>query len=167
MTDHTLAPQPDLWGRSLFCEDVRRELSGQISLIGCYTSGIETPKFPAILPKLAVYVEIVQSASIPRRELVVRGFLPGAGADKPFFESKAFEEGTDVIRVAHVDSTDDLYPGDRIFRAVTVAIVSPIRLTQSGRILVRAFDREHYYPLGSMAVTGPSDDDGSLTATDA
>lgn len=166
MTNHTLAPQPNVWGRALFCEDVRRETSGQISLIGCYTSGIATPKLPVILPKLAVYVELMQMASVARREMMVRGYLPGATADKPFFESRVFVEGEVVIQTPNLDVVDDLYPGDRIVRAVTVAICSPIRLTRSGRIIVRAFDDEHYYPLGSMAVTGPPDDEGSVVATD-
>ena len=65
MIEFRRAEQPARWGRVLFAEDVRVEASGQFSIIGCYPEGVSVAKFPAFLPKLAIYIEVVEDASLP------------------------------------------------------------------------------------------------------
>ncbi|VVE69105.1 hypothetical protein PPN31119_03174 [Pandoraea pnomenusa] len=44
--------------RVLYAEDVRFEISGQISIIGVFPDGITAANFPLVIPKFAIYVEI-------------------------------------------------------------------------------------------------------------
>jgi hypothetical protein len=32
----TLLPSPDVWGYTIFCDDIREEIGGKVSLIGIY-----------------------------------------------------------------------------------------------------------------------------------
>lgn len=39
-----------------FCDDIRHEINGKVSLIGCYSGLMFVPVFPATLPRLCVYI---------------------------------------------------------------------------------------------------------------
>ncbi|KRA51820.1 hypothetical protein [Pseudoxanthomonas sp. Root630] len=49
----------------IFCDDIREEVNGKISLVGCYTGGMQVESFPATLPKLCVFVRVIFSAHEP------------------------------------------------------------------------------------------------------
>lgn len=49
----------------LFCDDIRHEVSGKISLIGVYGSHLIVNEFPAVLTKLCVHMTI----TIPKNAL--------------------------------------------------------------------------------------------------
>lgn len=51
----------------VFCDDIRQEVSGKVSLIGCYTGGMYVNELPAVLPKLCAHVRLVTMASQPFR----------------------------------------------------------------------------------------------------
>lgn len=40
---------------AIYCDDIRHELSGKISLIGCYSSDMFVPTFPVNLARLCVH----------------------------------------------------------------------------------------------------------------
>lgn len=42
----------------LFCDDIRQEVFGKVSLIGCYAGIMEVEEFPITLPKLCARVQI-------------------------------------------------------------------------------------------------------------
>lgn len=41
---------------AIFCDDIRHEINGKVSLIGCYSGLMYVQSFPANLPKLCVHV---------------------------------------------------------------------------------------------------------------
>lgn len=43
---------------AIFCDDIRHETSGKVSLIGCYTGLMFIPIFPVTLPRLCVYINL-------------------------------------------------------------------------------------------------------------
>lgn len=47
---------------TLFCDDIRQEIGGKISLIGVYSGVLLVPEFPATLPKMCVWINIVMLA---------------------------------------------------------------------------------------------------------
>jgi len=53
----------------LFCiyaEDVRQEITGQMSIIGAFQGGLQVPSLPAHLPKLAIIANLcVPSEKVP------------------------------------------------------------------------------------------------------
>ena len=57
---------------TIFCDDIRYEVGGKLSLIGVYSGGLLVNKFPVILPKLCVLIKIVTPAEEPLSALKVR-----------------------------------------------------------------------------------------------
>jgi hypothetical protein len=53
----------------LYCEDVRLEVTGQISIIGVFNGDITVPSFPVSIPKFCICVEIGTSVDQPFQSL--------------------------------------------------------------------------------------------------
>ncbi|HVK51284.1 MAG TPA: hypothetical protein VM469_06060 [Pseudoxanthomonas sp.] len=57
---------------AIFCDDVRQEVNGKLSFMGCYAGVMEVASFPLIAPKLVVFVRASTMASKPFKRLTVR-----------------------------------------------------------------------------------------------
>lgn len=76
-----------------FCDDIRDEIDGKVTLVGCYMGSLGVSKFPAIIPKLCAYVrllapkdrEFTQVRLIVRRddEVIIDGLLEAPIEDVP------------------------------------------------------------------------------------
>ncbi|EPH6960523.1 DUF6941 family protein [Pseudomonas aeruginosa] len=60
---------------TLFCDDIRNEIGGKVSYIGTYASTLYVKKFPATLPKLAIYLKATAPADDPFIKLSVQIML--------------------------------------------------------------------------------------------
>lgn len=49
----------------IFCDDIREELHGKKSLIGCYSAIMEVSSFPITLPKLCIHAIVQTPATKP------------------------------------------------------------------------------------------------------
>lgn len=56
----------------VFCDDVRQEVTGKLTLVGCYTDSMVVPRFPATIPRLCVLARIITPATEPFNEVKVR-----------------------------------------------------------------------------------------------
>ena len=69
---------PDIYGYTVFCEDIRSETSGTRSMIGVYFGQMFVHgAFPIALPKFAFHVVFFQRKRIFRPGLELKIFLPG------------------------------------------------------------------------------------------
>lgn len=59
---------------TIFCDDIRHEQGGKISLIGVYGAKLMVGKFPAVLPKLCVMAKASTLYTDPFKQLKVRVF---------------------------------------------------------------------------------------------
>ncbi|WP_425519150.1 DUF6941 family protein [Xanthomonas euroxanthea] len=69
---------PMLRGRyahTIFCDDVRREDSGKLLIVGMYGSWIGVPSFPAYLPSLHMMVQINTPHDQPFKKLELKVIL--------------------------------------------------------------------------------------------
>ena len=76
----------------VFCDDIRHEIGGKISLIGCYSEVMLVGKFPITLPKLCASVRAITPADEPFKtlkifvlkddEVLVEGEIPCADLPK-------------------------------------------------------------------------------------
>ena len=48
----------DILVTALFCEDIRREQSGQRTLVGVLNDTLAVPKFPGSFPRLGVFIRV-------------------------------------------------------------------------------------------------------------
>ncbi len=62
---------------TIYCDDVRHEIGGKVSLIGCYSSDLIVSRraFPIVLPKLCAQVHVVTPIDEPFGELTLRAYL--------------------------------------------------------------------------------------------
>ena len=58
-----------------FCDDIRQEINGKYSLIGCYTDDIIVDKFPTVLPKLCAQIRAVTPLGKPFLKLSIKVLL--------------------------------------------------------------------------------------------
>jgi hypothetical protein len=59
---------------TIYCDDVRQEVGGKLSLIGVYNDVMYVQQFPVTLPKLWVVATFVASKDKPPRSLKFRVF---------------------------------------------------------------------------------------------
>ncbi|MET4160496.1 hypothetical protein ABIE61_000310 [Marinobacterium sp. MBR-111] len=112
----------------LFCDDIRQEISGKVSLIGMYGTHMYVPVMPIKLPKLCVHFSLrfplvhkpvdiavtVKNGDRQIHEVKVEGYQNGesiegamqelnGGFDMPFLE---IDEPTTLIVTASVDGVE-------------------------------------------------------------
>jgi hypothetical protein len=58
---------------ALFCEDVRQEVGGTVTLIGLLSDNLAVPAFPGAMPKLAVYARV--HVPVDQKPKAMRFFL--------------------------------------------------------------------------------------------
>lgn len=59
---------------AIFCDDIRHEIGGKISLIGIYGPKLFVREFPAVLPKLCVMTKSSTLYTEPFKQLKIRVF---------------------------------------------------------------------------------------------
>jgi hypothetical protein len=126
-----------------FCDDIRFEMGGKTSLMGIYTSDMIVPEFPAMLPRLAVVVDMAVPLDFdPPPVAVIRLELPGDQVIE--LESKT----ADIPRVE--------WPGS-VRRTITAMLLaSPVEIAAEGRLRasIQLGDEEVF--AGSIYVHLPS-----------
>lgn len=57
--------------QTIFCDDIRQEVSGKISYIGVYAKELYVNRFPAILPKLCLDIKVITPSDKPADSFVL------------------------------------------------------------------------------------------------
>lgn len=57
---------------TIFCDDIRHEVNGKLSLIGVYSSHMLVPSFPMTVPQLCLVLSVLTPAEKPFRKLIFR-----------------------------------------------------------------------------------------------
>ncbi|HUV96143.1 MAG TPA: hypothetical protein VMV98_01620 [Acidobacteriaceae bacterium] len=60
------------YAHSTFCDDIRHEVGGKLTLVGIYAGDLLVPTFPCVLPKLCLVLNILTSRSQPFQRLKIR-----------------------------------------------------------------------------------------------
>lgn len=144
------------YGYSLFCDDVRDEVSGKVTYVGVYRSQMYIHgEFPAMLSKLAIVVtlfELMDDAAAAPPKLTLQIHLPGEAGDAPFFEQELdlleIRRKLEEIRRPPPADAD----GDRFAMANYNCLFSPVMIKQPGMIRVRAIYGDKTLRLGSLEV---------------
>lgn len=56
----------------IYCDDIRNEIGGKISLMGIYAGDMIVPSIPLILPKLCIVITVITESSDPFQKLSAR-----------------------------------------------------------------------------------------------
>jgi hypothetical protein len=124
---------------TLFCDDIRHEVSGKISFIGVYSGGLFVPAFPVTLPKLCLSVKIVTRVDKPLQELNLRVLRD----DEPLQEIVLDEEQLAAASVSAVEMTEEQQK-EQVQIAQFMLVFSPIQFNKpcTLRVLVQTEDGE-------------------------
>jgi hypothetical protein len=153
-----LISTPDIFGYTIFCDDVRNEIGGKHSFIGAYTGGVMIVHagFPVTLPIFAMAVTILQRRGVMIPNLSLRIFMPGDPDDQASIqgELKEIEEG----KVAALANAVGLHPAarsdDYVMMSAQIKFTQMV-LKEPGMIKVRAVIGDNMYRLGVLQISPP------------
>ncbi len=142
---------PEVFGYTIFCDDIRVEHDGKVTLVGSYPGRMYVNgTFPITLPKFAISVVFNQAKDefVPHLKLLI--FLPG-DKDEASIQGE-FGETSDGAILREVGK-EPLPDGTGKYIGVTANIVmAPLILKEPGTITVRVLRSDKIYRVGRLAV---------------
>jgi hypothetical protein len=143
----------DPWGFSLFCDDVRFELGGKMSIMGIYQADMifaAQQTFPIILPKFGIFVKYYEMQDTMTNDILVRVFLPSDPKDAP---SVTLPFNRTLLAATTPPRRYELEPDqERVFNLTYPIVFSPLVIKQEGFVKVRAVCGEKITNLGSLMI---------------
>ena len=124
------------FGYSIFCDDIRNEVGGKLSFVGCYNAIMfVSGKFPLTLPKFCIHVHILTTSDRPFRSILARCYVPEQ--DQPVIEDEIHtpDPGDQVALVANLETA---MREPRYIAASASLILAPLRIHGPGLIRARA-----------------------------
>ena len=149
-----VAESPDIYGYTIFCDDIRQEIAGKLTYVGAYHGTmIVNGQFPFLLPRFAMHFFYLQkkSVAIPPSKIVV--VTPGTSEDDPFMTIEVPEEQA----TSAVENARQLENAPGVTSPTFVSASSPVMLTnlviqEAGFIKVRAVRGDEFIRLGTLRV---------------
>jgi hypothetical protein len=139
------------WGFSLFCDDIRAEVGGKMSIMGTYQADIIFPTnqdFPLTLPKFCILIKYYEVLDVFTDDIAISVFLPGDVKDAP----------TIVLPISRLSLAKPTFPypleddQERVFNITFPLALSPLTIKQEGFVKVRAKCGSTTTNLGSLMV---------------
>lgn len=122
------------YAHATYCDDIRHELGGKLTLVGVYSTDLLVPAFPAVLPKLCLIVHVVTPADRPFQQLKIRVQMDEASVAEGELSPEDLRLALDSV----ASSGEDM-PADVEHRMELTAhfVISPLKLDGPGVIRVR------------------------------
>lgn len=144
------------YGTTVFCDDIRYEINGKLTLIGCYTTEMNfRGPFPGTLPMFAALIQLRIPEAVPFNSIKIR-VIKEEGSEK----NEIFE--TDINFTD--DDRKEAFPGgaendeERVFLMTFPLQWSSFQMKESGFIRVRAYlDGDKEVRIGSLKVNFSSE----------
>lgn len=124
------------YAHATYCDDIRQELGGKLTLVGVYNSSLVVPAFPVVLPKLCLVLQIVMAADSPLKELKIRVLMDETILAEGELAVGDLQAGFAAM-AADNDADDSTPEADRRFVLGAHFIFSPIKFDAPGAIRVR------------------------------
>jgi hypothetical protein len=136
----TILPSPNIYGYTIFCDDVRQELGGKTSFIGVYSGMMLVHgEFPLTLPKFGFGISLLQRREIFEANVELQIFLPGDAEESPSIALQGSEAVEGAIAARTAAEVEGLPKGDeRIIAMHMNVIAAPLILKEPGIMKVRA-----------------------------
>jgi len=133
---------PSFSGYVIFCDDIRREYGGKVTLVGVYRSAmyIHNTEPPFAIPKFAIAVRYRESSALPREETNFQIFLPGGKEDVPLLKGRLV-----ITQQAHQTDSEYIEVGADI-------ILAPLVIQKEGSIKVKVQRGAEEMEIGTLQV---------------
>jgi hypothetical protein len=144
--------QRNSWGFSLFCDDIRAEVGGKMSVMGIYQADMVFPpsvEFPILIPKFCILIKYYELKDAFNDDIIMRVYMPGdaKGAPSLALPFPRTQLNTDTPPPYPLDDDQE-----RIFNLTFPLAVAPFQINQAGFIKVRAVCGSTITNLGSLMV---------------
>ena len=144
----------DPHGFTIFCDDIRDEVTGKKTYIGVYGDDmVVAAKLPTALPSLHFVIHLFFQPGEKPDKLTFQIAMPGDDAHKP---SVSINIDTEKLVTIDLPKTDDelLKPRSHFtFRMVN----TPFTIEKFGRLRVSALWNDLFVPLSSILIRPPSE----------
>ena len=114
---------------ALFCDDIREEKTGAVTLIGIYPDNINVPAFPFVFPKLAIYTRINMDVHDSLGKILIRISAPGKEAEL------LTEIDEETIAKSQMNVKKQ---GSPILGFINQIVAAPYVVTESGQVKITA-----------------------------
>jgi hypothetical protein len=137
------------WGFSLFCDDLRLEVGGKLSIMGTYQNDIIFPNdAPFVMQKFVILVKYFEETDAFKDDISIRVYLPGDQKDIPTV--------TFPVPRSNMQSSEPLYEleedQERILTLTVPLMFAPLSVGKEGFLKVRAVCGDVVTNLGSLMV---------------
>lgn len=118
---------------AVFCDDIRQEMGGKVSLMGCFQGDLLVPFLPVALPKLCVFVTVSTPVKRPLTRLTIRIMQ-----DDTELASLDVPEGSTMAPIVEDGVTRILANAAMVFSPFAIPAPTSIRVavvTEEGEII--------------------------------
>ncbi|WP_298369470.1 hypothetical protein [uncultured Bradyrhizobium sp.] len=140
------------WGFSIFCDDIRQEIGGKLSVMGTYVNDMVFPRsttIPLVLPKFCILVKYFEIFGAFSEDLEMRIFLPTDPPDAPTFVQPVPRNAVKDKRKAELQIEDDQ---ERVFSVTAPITFAPFPIEKEGFLKVRMACGAAVTNLGSLHI---------------
>ena len=140
------------YGLTIFCDDIRQEVNGKLTLVGCYGSDLHIlGTYPAVLPTLAAHINIRLPFSLAIESLKIVVTKEDSGGVE---EIMSMEADTSEASKPDEEMKDQIIKGEKILSILVPFKWSPVQFLSDGKIKVRGYiDGTTELKLGSLTVS--------------
>ncbi|MGE5562403.1 MAG: DUF6941 family protein [Bacillota bacterium] len=135
------------YGTTIFCDDIREEIGGKKTFVGCYLDRLVAHQpFPIIVPVFALQITFVEPLSEANEELLIRVFMtPDVGEELAIIDANIPADRQQQVAQNESD------PGEFLSSVMSLR-ASPLRLEGPGTLKVRAYRGDEEFRLGSLKI---------------
>jgi hypothetical protein len=140
------------YGITIFCDDIRFEQQGTLSLVGCYGADLNVfPEFPVPLPKFCFFIQLrIPAAAKYYKTLKIVIYLPGDEEGRPTFVQELPNPPEESVGAPSGPVKDD---GAQPILAINYPIImTPFLLRKEGQIKVRALLDDKIIRIGTLKI---------------
>jgi hypothetical protein len=137
------------WGTTVFCDDIRQEVGGKVSLIGIYAGDMNVHvDFPYVAPKFGLWIKYFEVPDTHDEDAKLRVYLPGE-IDPSIEADIPLREVRNKTLIAPPSEQDS----EQWLMLQMPILVTPLVLRQPGQIKVRLEIGGEVVRLGTLAIT--------------
>jgi hypothetical protein len=130
----------NFFGFAIFCDDIRQEVSGKISLIGTYTGVmyLHGGDFPFAIPKFGmVFSYFEKHEAAQPSPLILKIWFPGDEAAAPSLEVELPIE--QIRQKAQAERSLETTPEGQFVRLDTHILLTNVLFKEEGRVVARVY----------------------------
>ncbi|MCK9539845.1 DUF6941 family protein [Dokdonella sp.] len=140
------------YAHAIFCDDIRHEDGGKLTLVGVYRNQMLLQAVPVILPRLCAVVDVVTPLARPFRKLVLEVTL----GDLQIARAEIASDELERLQATGLRPVD---PAERDPRFTFSAnfVFSPLRIERTGMLGVRVDIGEEELRANALRVVATTD----------